>query len=342
MRSSPSIVVALSLLAPLILGCMGTGEDRVLGIDATGMVGGLVYFDANGDRAPDVGDPGVANVRVRLLVSGTQDTVARASSDGNGFFRMIQLPVGSYHIAIDSTSVADSVSVVSIDTTDVTVAPDDTVPVFVAISFPKVSITAARGLAAGEKVFVDGVTLNGRDTFGDQTLHLTDGEAAIRATRVRNAGIFANDSVRLLGRTATDNGQPTLDDVSVFLLALTGAPGADVVTSAVAGSADGGRFDAALVEVRTTTIQDTLTVGDGFQLTVDDGSGPLSVLLDKDVAFGSLTPFVPDAVIDAKGLLVPDGAGAWILKPRTSTDLLLRQVAPLAGGQQSVGGLPQH
>jgi len=256
---------------------------------------------------------------------------------------MIELPVGSYHIAIDSASVADSVSVVRIDTIDVTVAPNDTVPVFIAISFPKVSVSAARDLPPGEKVFVDGVTLNGRDTFGDQTLHLTDATTAIRATRVRTAGIFPNDSVRLLGKTATNNGQPTLDDVTVFLVAVVGARSAEVVTSATAGSADGGRLDAALVEVRTTTIEDTLTVGEGFRLTVDDGSGPLTVLLDKDVAFESLAAYAPDAVIDAKGLLVPDGSGTWILKPRADADLLVRQGSPVAdAGQQYVGASPQQ
>lgn len=78
-----------------------------------------------------------------------------------------------------------------------------------------------------------------------------------------------------------------------------------------------------LVRVSNVTISDTLPLRGAFVLTVDDGSGGLEVLLDKDVGF-SLNPFDLDVVIDAIGVLLPTGEGAWQLKPRSDADLKIK------------------
>jgi hypothetical protein len=56
---------------------------------------------------------------------------------------------------------------------------------------------------------------------------------------------------------------------------------------------------------------------------VDDGSGPVLVVLDQDAGL-TRTPYVPGVVIDATGVLVPDGSGAWVLKPRNNSDLVAK------------------
>ena len=63
--------------------------------------------------------------------------------------------------------------------------------------------------------------------------------------------------------------------------------------------------------------------GEGYELRVDDGSGAAAILLDEDVAF-TLTGLVPDAQIDAIGVLVPAGVGTWKLKPRRNADVVIR------------------
>jgi len=329
MRSSYSIVAALSLLAALLAGCLGAGEERVLGIDATGTVQGLVYFDSNGSRQPEEDDPPAPGVGVGLVVSGTRDTLARASSGANGLFRISRVPVGSYDVVVDSASVPDSVQVVLIDPPDITVSPDDSIAVSIALSFPKLSVADVRALPPGQKVFVEGIALNARETFGDLSVHLAGSSAAIRVTRVKPATILLGDSLRFLGTTAVQNGQPTLDDATTFLIALVEPPPAELVTVALAAAADAGRLDAALVRVDSVTVSDTATVAGDYMLTVVDASVPpdtLHVVLDGDVGFVT-APFAPDSVLDVTGLLVPVGGAPprWRLKPRSEGDLVLRR-----------------
>ena len=92
---------------------------------------------------------------------------------------------------------------------------------------------------------------------------------------------------------------------------------------APADTQDGGGLDAALVRVTDATIADTATNADGdYVVSADDGSGALLVAFDQDAGLDE-TPFVPGVVVDARGVLVPDGAGGWRLKPR-STGATLR------------------
>jgi hypothetical protein len=325
MRTLRLSVVAAGLLAAAAVsaGCLGTGEDRVLSIEATGVVRGLVYFDANGSREPESSDPPVERVGVRLVVAGTQDTLARAVTGADGLFQMPAVPVGTYTVAVDAATVPDSLEVVGIDPETVIAGREDTATTVIALSFPKVTVEEARDLPVGERVFVDGVALNARTAFGDQTIHLAGAARAIRVTRVRQATIFTGDSVRFLATTSTLDGQPTLDDAEPFLLAIAEKRKPERVETATAATADGGRLDAALVEIAGATIADTATVADGLALTVDDGSGPVEVLLDSDVRFEDLTIFVPGAVLDATGVLVPVPGvpGTWQIKPRSNADV---------------------
>ena len=67
----------------------------------------------------------------------------------------------------------------------------------------------------------------------------------------------------------------------------------------------------------------TVTVGGDFVMTVDDGSGPLEVVLDKDITF-NLTPLIGGVVVDVTGVLVPTGGGAWQLKARSAGDVIIK------------------
>lgn len=316
-------LATLALLgATFLTACGNAGADRVLSIQATGLVKGSVHFDGNGSRVLDPGDVSLRGVKVRLVARGTRDTVAQASTDTAGRYRLTSVQVGPYVLLVDSTTI-DSGQVVRIDTGDVTVRPDDSVAVTVLVSFPRINVAQARALAVGKKVFVDGVALNGLATFGDSTVHLADTSGAIRATRVRAAFISAGDSVRFLGTRSTRDGQPTLDDVRSFALGIPGLPPARRVSTAVAAAADAGLLDAAQVKVVDARITDTATVAGDYRLTVNDGSGSVAVLLDQDAGL-TRSPYVPDVVIDAAGVLVPAGPGVWRLKPRSNPDLVVK------------------
>ncbi len=324
MRASRPFAFALLAALPAIAGCNAAGTGDTLSIDAIGSVGGFVFFDANGDRRVDEGDSPLAGIEVLLISAPGQDTVAQALSNPEGLYVMPFVPVGNYDLLVGLGDAADSVEVVSIDTSTVTLAKDDSVDINIAVSFPIVSIATARDLPLGTRVFVEGVALNSPGTFGDSTVNLEDPTAAIRATRVVQSQIFAGDSVRFLGTRNRRDGQPTMDQATSFFLGIVGAPAPFVVTTATAASANAGQLDAALAQVQDATIADTATVAGGLRLTTNDGSGALTVFLDDAAPFTTLAPYIPGAVIDATGVLVPLGTGTWQLHPRSDADLTVK------------------
>ena len=258
--------------------CDNAGAGRVLAIDSSGIVKGFVYLDRNGNRQADGADTVLRQVRVRLIAVGTLDTTVSVVSDSSGGFRVPSVPIGLYAVAVDTTTIGDSVRVVQLSATQVAVEPGDSVTITTTVSFPAVSVRAARLLPAGRKVFLQGVILSPRPAFGDTTGHMADTSRALRLTRIRaNPVAGISDSVRVLGLTATRDGQATLDDVLLFPLGASGGAAPTVTTAAVARTAEGGTRDAALVFVGGAIIVDTATVpGTGTPpnqdrlLTVDD------------------------------------------------------------------------
>ena len=319
---------ALSALV-LVAACDNAGASRSLGITATGIVRGFVYFDANGSRTFDAGDTPFAGARVRLVSPIARDTLVRAVTGADGTFRLTGVPVGSYALVLDPASVGDSVAIVSLSATAVTLLPGDSVEVEGSVSFPIHAASEVRTLALGTRVFVTGVALHARETFSDTLLHVVDTSGAIRATRVRPSPVVAGDSVRVRGIVAVRAGQRVLDDVTVFVLGPTFIPTLSTVTSAAATTASGGTLDAALVRVLGATVSDTATVGGNLTMTVSDGSGALTVVLDRaaDATFRAPFPaglYVPTSTFDIIGVLVPTGTGTWRLRPRSALDLTLR------------------
>ncbi|MDH3458171.1 MAG: hypothetical protein OER90_15125 [Gemmatimonadota bacterium] len=313
------------VVAALAIGACGiAGADRVLSIDAVGAVAGVVFLDFDRSRDLNAPDRPMAGVRVGLLLEGSVDTAFTAVSNAQGEFALNAIPVGSYVFVVDRITVGDTVDVVRIDTSQVTLGPDALASVTVAVSFPIVSVASARAETVGKRLFVEGIATTDLGIFGDSTLHLADGTSAIRALRVQPASVVAGDSVRLLGSVGSRNGQPVLEAVTVTLLSSTTTlPPPGGVSTATAATADGARLDAALVRVQAATITDTATVGTNFVLTVDDGSGVLQVVLDGNLGLDT-TPFEPTVVIDAVGVLVPTGTGVWQLNPRSVQDLIVR------------------
>ncbi len=314
----------LLLLVVSAVGCGNTGEDQVLAITATGRIAGVVYFDDNGSGEPDGADRPLSGVALRVVLVGTQDTVARPVTQSDGAFATLQLPVGRYTVAVPAETLGDSAAVVQLEDSVVTLQPEGEPFVTIGLGFPNVSIAEARALPAGRTVFVEGLALTSLGIFGDTTTHVADVSGSIRATRVLRATQLVGDSLRLRGITGVRDGQPVIDAPEVFILAISRPlpPPIDLGTGGAA-SADGGRLDAALTRLIGISIADTATTSEGFVLGADDGSGRVEVLLDADIAF-DLTGLEPAVQLDAIGVLVPDGAGSWQLKPRSGADVVIR------------------
>jgi len=322
-RARPLPLLSLLSLLSLLPSC-STG-DRIVTIPGQGFVAGLVYLDLDGNREAGGPDQALPGVGVRLVVAGTLDTLARATSDANGGFVFGTVPVGRYTVVVPDAAVfGDSIQVVRIDTADVALGVSDTSEVGIAVSYPAHTLAEARVRPVGEKMFVEGLTLNNSTTFGDSTVHVRDTTGAMLVTGARGPLVAAGDSVRFLGRIGARNGQPIVENGQATILAIVGLPVAIRITTTEAGSANGGVLDAELVRIVDGTIaDDTTTVNGDYQFTVDDGSGPVLVILDEDAGL-TRTPYMPGTLIDATGLLLPDGAGAWVLKPRNNSDLVVK------------------
>jgi hypothetical protein len=315
--------VLLSSLLAGAVGCQNAGEGNILSISATGVVNGLVFVDRNGNRTLDLADTILSNLPVRLVARGTRDTVAKGASSATGAFHFTGVPIGGYAVAVDTTLLGDSLRITRLDSATLTVRPNDTISVQIGVSFPQLTIPQARVAPVGKKLFVVGVALDSRGIFGDTTVNLSDSTAAIRLTAVRTLGVSAGDSVRAFGTRSTRDGQPTLNQVTVYALNFGAATPLFTISTVKAAAADSGRLDAALVRVTRAIVSDTATVMGGRRLTVSDGSGALQVQLDTLVGFRGAV-LVGDTVVaklDIAGLLFPAGTGTWLLKPRAPSDV---------------------
>lgn len=309
--------------------CGNAGADRTVGITATGSVRGAMFLDANGSGTRDAGDLAAVGVRVALVTPLRRDTLRRATTDANGDFDLGAVPVGSYEVVLDPASVGDSVEVQGVDGVQLTLAPDQALELTGRLAYPRRTALQLRSDPLGRRVFLEGVALHGYGTYSDTLLHVTDTTGALRAARVRPSVVSAGDSVRLRGRIAERDGQRVLDDVTVFILGGALLPTSPVVTTQQAANASAGALDAAIVRLFDVPIIDTATVLGSLRLEVNDGSGPLTVVLDRVADAAFRPPFLAgqwDAGerFDFVGVLVPLAPGTWALRPRNAFDLTPR------------------
>lgn len=327
-----SLAAALLALPFVISSCSETDlAGRILFVEAEGAITGLVFLDRNGNEVLDASDEPVEGLEVSLFVAGTQSLAASAITDENGIFVLDDVPVGRHRLEADTTFFGDSLAVFDFDDAELTLRADETLTVRLGVTFPSFSLAEVRSLPVGKKGFTEGIVLNRRDRFGDGSVHLQDGETYLRVVGTPRTALFPGDSVRILGRAAQEAGQPILREGEPFLLAqqVVFPQPLEFTTAAATTAADGLR-DAALVRVRDADIVDTATVtgplGRDLIMTIDDGSGPLDMILMELGGF-NLGRVHPDSfsIREATGLLVPsrtaDGSVRWRLIPRSSTDL---------------------
>jgi hypothetical protein len=305
-----------------------TSPERVVAVG--------VYLDRDGSRTPSAPE-GLGNARVALLPKGSSDTfrtaVTAAAGASLGVAIFNNVPLGQYRVAVDPRVLGDSIQLQAIEISVGVEAPhfsvtfpEDTTGLLVRLGYPEVTIRQARNLPVGRRVFIRGVVLAGVQSFRDTTSHIADSSGALRLTRVSlQGGLTGNnpgDSVSVLGFTSSRAGQPTLDNGSVARFATTTAPIPLPVGSGTAANAANGVLDAQLVRITGAIISDTMTVAPDFQFTVSDGSGSLVVVLDANINFPR-TAFAPGRSMNAVGVLVPNGVGGWIFKPRGLGDVVL-------------------
>lgn len=328
-------VVVLFLTLVGIGSCDFATDVELLDIRGTGFLYGQAYLDVNGTGDSDATDEPLENMRVVLTTPRSGEVVQEATTDTLGVFTLEAVPVGTYVLGIDAAVLGDSLS--ALGTMDpITVEIGDTIFFSLGASFPTLSLEEVRAATPGRRVFTNGVAMNARLASTDGTVHLLDTTdvAYLRATDVAlpsGGSVLVGDSLRLLGRTGTDNGQPVLTSATPYVLqrGLALPPPVEASTG-TAATADGGALDAALVRIRAAEISDTSTAPNGdFHFWANDGSDSLEVVL-KWFRGISTTGIRPDTVVRinrATGLLTPydDGTGSvrWRLLPRAGSEVFL-------------------
>lgn len=338
MSGARALVLAVAAAAGAALGsgCENpVVDDRALEIDATGTVVGQGYLDLNGTGEPDEGDRNLTGAEVRLVEDATGSRIAEAVTDTLGRFRIEDVPVGSFRFEV-AESLRDTLEIIDPPPAGFAVSPSDTTVIGFGATYPSVSLAEARTLPEGRRVFVEGIALDPRARFGPGLVHLSDGEAYLRAVDVPRIQALPGDSLRILGLTARRSGVPVLAEPTPHLLAERVAlPEALEVSTAAAAGADDGSLDAALVVVDSADIAAAEETEEGIELTASDGSGEVGIFLYDYLGF-EMDEVEPDSnrVAEATGVLVPvrdlDGAVRWRLVPRSRSDLVLE---PETGGE---------
>jgi hypothetical protein len=321
-------------VALLATACVSAGSDLGFGPEETRVIGVDIYLDRDGSRTPTaVLDTLYRGARVALFVRGSVDTFKTATTNTLGRALFTGVPFGQYRVAVVPQSVGDSIEIQAItvgfvDTSEVKVTfPDDTTFATVRLGYPEFSVREVRNLPLGRRVFIRGVILAGVQSFRDTTSHVTDSSLALRLTRVSlKGGLTGNnpgDSVSVIGVTSSRAGQPTLDNASISRLPLSQPQPIPLpVSTATAATASNGALDAALIRLTGATITDTATISPDFRVVITDGTGSLTMILDANIAFPR-TQFTPGRSMQAVGVLVPDGVGGWVIKPRALGDVVL-------------------
>jgi hypothetical protein len=323
-RLTVASLVAVAL-APLAA-CEDQAGSDPLAIEGTGTVQGILFFDANGTRTGDGADDPLEGwlLSLRQPAGGT---VASDETDEEGTVLFEDVPVGRLVLGVGEEELGDTLIVVEETVAPFTLTIDDQVSVGALLTLPRVTIVEARETPPDKPVFVTGVALN---TFpaDDRTLHIRGPGAYLRIQTVEEGNVSVGDSVRVRGRTAVDQGVPVLDGAEVFRLGTGAAVTPVSLGTAEAADAQGGSLDAALVEVGDAEILEVEDLGNnGLRVRVDDGSGPVNLLLREFLDFAD-DDFDPDEreLVRAVGLLVPgriDGRVVWELLPRTRSDLIV-------------------
>ena len=328
----------MKLGTALLVGLVGLGscdfatDVELVEISGTGVLFGQAFLDINGDGAADAGDLPLENASV-VLTTGSGDVVLNATTDTLGLFVLLAVPVGTYDLGLDSAVLGDSLTTIA-PGGDVTVELGDTTFFSIGATYPTLTLAEVRAAAPGRRVFTHGLALNSRLPSTDGTVHLLDTTSAtyLRATGVSvpSGNVLTGDSLRLLGRTALNNGQPTLDLATPRILqrGLSVPPPVEA-TIGEAGTADAGALDAALVRIRLGEISDTSTAPNGdFHFWANDGSDSVEVVFKwfRGISSAGIRPDTIVRINQATGLLTPfDSVGGvrWRLLPRAAGEVTL-------------------
>ncbi|MEX2531198.1 MAG: hypothetical protein WD960_10535 [Gemmatimonadota bacterium] len=329
-----------AILLPLLLGvaaCEGADERYLLSLDRTGTVEGSTYLDLNRDGIPSGGEVALPGVNIRLVMSGSQDTVAVATSDQDGSFVALDISGGSYDVVAGGAILGDSLVLTGVSPERVQVSPNSVAEVAVGFSFPLYSIPVAAQQATGTRLYVEGVVLNTRGSLPNDAVHVWDGERAMRTEGVASFTHSVGDSVRILGRVQQADGRTILTGGQGFRIAelLPLDPIALTTQQARTASSGGpiGALDGALVRVEEALVSEVRAVQGGVVATASDGSPSVGIRIPTaHLNQAGIPTLQPGAALSVTGILIPaEGTGLWELHTRSGNDITVEAQGGVLG-----------
>lgn len=328
LRLGRAAAAALGLV-PFVASC---DRDPAFGPEsrAEGSVSATAYYEYDSVSGFGGPDRPATGLRFQVLLPGSGTAVAQGVADGEGRIVLGRVPVGTYDLRVDPAFLGDTLLVVRIDTTRVTLQPDQEFSISVAVTPPTYSLDELRQLPEGRRGWFTGMALNGRGSSIEGAVHvLEEGAGAIRAIFLAATSGSPGDSVRVLGRVSGTGVQRVLEESRLLVVAQSVRPILPLeVGFAEARSAGGGELAARFVVIRSGEVIDVATTPFvGQRVTVSNGTQPIDVFLPFANGFGAPVEVGSDAVSVA-GLLIPDPAnpGSWRIVPRGPGDA--RFIAP--------------
>ena len=198
-----------------------------------------------------------------------------------------------------------------------------------------VSIATARAQADGTLATIEGVALSGSG-FTDGGGYLADASGSL-AVLLTDATFERGELLRVTGELDDRYAQRTLRAVASGLVRLGSSP--EPAPVAVGSGAVGEAVEGLLVRIAGTIAGTPTSLSSGLAFDVDDGSGPVRVLVATATGIDT-GPWLPGATIDVVGVVGQRDAGGtgsagYRVQPRDGADV--RSVGAPPAASPSVG-----
>ena len=201
-----------------------------------------------------------------------------------------------------------------------------------------VPIATARALPDGTEVTIEGVALTGSD-FADGGGYLADASGGL-AVLLTDGSFARGDRLLISGAIDDRYAQRTLraDGADVVLLGAAAAPAPIEITTGAVGEDVEGR----LVRIAGAVLAAPSTLSTGIAFDVDDGTGPVRLLVGSATGI-DVSAWKAGVAVDAIGVVGQrdssgTGAAGYRVQPRDATDILA--VGPQPSPTPSPGSSP--
>lgn len=193
---------------------------------------------------------------------------------------------------------------------------------------PPVAIAIARSLPDGTRVTIEGVALTG-SSFTDGGGYVADASGGI-AVLLTDAAFDRGELLRIAGEVDDRYAQRTLRATASDVTRLGEAtePGAtEIATGSVGEAVEGG-----LVRMSGVIVGAPVALSSGVAFDVDDGSGPVRLLIGSSTGIGT-DGWQAGMTVSAAGVVgqrdsTGSGAAGYRVQPRDDADILAVVAAP--------------